>query len=316
MELSERSVQVKSSVQLEEDFPSYSPDDIVFFFGDVVRPVGLTLNHNDSTEFYVLFLPAASMQDSFNLGGTLSCVRAHMQLGLQRPQASIFQIISTLLQDKTLEEGEEYEYIPIKPLDSRGSGKHLTPKKGEEPAATNALSDWLKQMPTQELQQIMSALQQEIKSRQNASLGAAHEVSVFLQTLLKEGALRANILKLSAFSGEMIKGEASFEQCSYEIQILRKSYCDSALREGIQCSLIGAPTDAVCNMGPNVPLDMILKKFTIFYGNVNSLDLLMSDFSRADQGENETIPSFTTRIGGLLSQIRDRFPSQLPHQEK
>ena len=35
----------------------------------------------------------------------------------------------------------------------------------------------------------------------------------------------------------------------------------------MQCSLIGAAADAVHNMGPNVPLDMTLKKFTIMYGN-------------------------------------------------
>ena len=78
----------------------------------------------------------------------------------------------------------------------------------------------------------------------------------------------------------------------------------------------GAAADAVHDMGPNVPLDMILKKLTIIYGNVKSFNLLMRDIYRADQGEDETIPSFTTRIEGLLSQIRDRFPNQLPHQEK
>ena len=56
MELSERIVQVKISAQLE-DFPSYSPNEIVFLFGDVVRQVGLILNHNDPTECYVLFPP-------------------------------------------------------------------------------------------------------------------------------------------------------------------------------------------------------------------------------------------------------------------
>ena len=113
----------------------------------------------------------------------------------------------------------------------------------------------------------------------------------------------------------MAKGEVSFEQWSYELQTLRKSYSNSAIREGIQCSLRRSAADAVCNMGPNVPLDMILKKFTMTYGNVKSFDLLMRDFYRADQGEAETIPSFATRIEGLLSQIRDRFPNQLPHQE-
>ena len=50
----------------------------------------------------------------------------------------------------------------------------------------------------------------------------AHEVSSILQTLLKEGALRTNISKLSAFSGERTKGEVSFEQWSYDHHTLRK----------------------------------------------------------------------------------------------
>ena len=42
----------------------------------------------------------------------------------------------------------------------------------------------------------------------------------------------------------------------------------------------------------------------------------MQDFYHADQGEEETIPFFATQIEGLLSQIRERFPDQLPHQEE
>ena len=69
-------------------------------------------------------------------------------------------------------------------------------------------------------------------------------------------------------------------------------------------------------MGPDVLLDMIIKKFSIIYGNVKSFDLMMRDFYRADQGEDESIPSYATRIEGLLSQIRDKFPDQLPLQEE
>ena len=75
-----------------------------------------------------------------------------MQLGLYKPQSSVLYIVHKCLQDKALEEGEEYEYIPIKPLDPKGSGQHSTPKKEEIPAAADDLSGHLKQMPTQELQ--------------------------------------------------------------------------------------------------------------------------------------------------------------------
>ena len=68
---------------------------------------------------------------TFNLGESPSWVGAHMQLVLHKPQISILQIVSTFLQDKALEEGEEYDYIPIEPLDTRGTGKNSTPKIGK-----------------------------------------------------------------------------------------------------------------------------------------------------------------------------------------
>ena len=74
---------------------------------------------------------------------------------------------------------------------------------------------------------------------QNASLTQAHDISSILHSLIKEGALRTNTPKLSVFSGEMVKGEASFGQWFYELQTLRKTYSESAQREGIQRSLNG-----------------------------------------------------------------------------
>ena len=121
---------------------------------------------------------------------------------------------------------------------------------------------------------------------------------------------------MSVFSVEMVKGEASFEQWSYELQTLRKSYSESSLREGIQRSLKGAAADTVHNMGPGASLDTIVKKSSIIYGNSKSIELLMRDFYRADQGEDETVTSFATWIEGLLSQIRDRFHDQIPLQKE
>ena len=153
MELIERLIQVKSSAKLEKGFPSYPQDDVVFFLGDVIRPVGLILNHKDPSECYVLFPPVAPMQEIVGLAEDPSWVGTSMPLGLHKPPSSMLTIVSKLLQDKALEEGEEYEYIPIQPLNPGGPGKHSTPKKGEGPAAADALPYQLKQMPTQELQQ-------------------------------------------------------------------------------------------------------------------------------------------------------------------
>ena len=46
--------------------------------------------------------------------------------------------MNKFLQDKALEKGEEYEYIPIKPLDPVGSGTYSTPKRGENPPAADS----------------------------------------------------------------------------------------------------------------------------------------------------------------------------------
>ena len=113
-----------------------------------------------------------------------------------------------------------------------------------------------------------------------------------------------------------MKGEASFEQWSCELQSLRKTYSESALREGIQRSLTGAAADTVHNMGPEATLDSIVKKFTIIYGNVKSYDILMGDFYRASQGEDESVTSFATCIEGLLSNVRDKCPHQIPQAKE
>ena len=67
MELSERLIQVRSTAKHEKDYPSFTQDDIVFLFGDVVRPVGQVLNNSDPLECFVIFPSAAPMQDIINL---------------------------------------------------------------------------------------------------------------------------------------------------------------------------------------------------------------------------------------------------------
>ena len=85
-----------------------------------------------------------------------------------------------------------------------------------------------------------------------------------------------------------MKGEASFEQWSYELQSLRKTYSESALRESSKI-IEGAAADTVHNMGPEATLDSIIKKFTSYIGNVKSYDILTGDFYRASQGEEESV---------------------------
>ena len=81
---------------------------------------------------FVLFPSAAPMQDIYSLNGSPSWVGAPMQLTIQQPHLTILPIVTKLLEDKALEEGEEYKYIPIEPLEPKGAGgpgKHYTLKR-------------------------------------------------------------------------------------------------------------------------------------------------------------------------------------------
>ena len=162
--MSERLIQVKSTAKDEKDFPSYTQYDVVFLFGDVIRPVGLVLNHKNPLKCYVLFPPAVPMQEIATLVEDPLWVGTTMQLGLHKPPSGMLPIVSKLLQDKALEEGQEYEYIPIHPLDSGDPGEQSTPRKKGGPAAPDALPHELKQMSMQELQQLLTSIQQEIKN--------------------------------------------------------------------------------------------------------------------------------------------------------
>ena len=56
-----------------------------------------------------------------------------------------------------------------------------------------------------------------------------------------------------------MKGKASFEQWSYELQSLRKTYSESALREGIQRSLRGLQQIHSATWALRPPLTPLLK---------------------------------------------------------
>ena len=229
-------------------------------------------------------------------------------------------IVAKLLGGQPLDKGEDFDYFPVEhELEGAEGPPTSTPRKGEEPVIPELVKHF-KSLQTNELKQLMAALTREMDARhvprdipsKPDGLGLTpQDVSSILHSLIKEGALRTNIPKLSIFSGERVKG-ASFEQWSYELQSLWRTYSESALREGIQRSLRGAAADTVHNMGPEAPLDSVIKKFSIIYGNVKSYDILMGDFYHANQGEEETVTSFATCIEGLLSYVRDKYPQQIP----
>ena len=128
MDLSNRVVQVRSALKCDvKEYPSFSPNDIGLLFGDLATPMGLILSHKNSREFFVIFPDSECVPDILKLVDTHQWVGTHMNLTLDRPKMEVIPIIDVFLEDKTLEEGEEYEYIPI---EVEGSPNFSVPNTG------------------------------------------------------------------------------------------------------------------------------------------------------------------------------------------
>ena len=240
MDLSNRVVLVRSTLTPdEEEYPSFRSDDISLLFWDIATPTGFILNKGDPRECYVVFPESGYIPKILKHIEDPHWVGIHMHLTLDRPSKGILSIVDKLLGGQTLEEGEEFEYFPIETNTEGAVGSQFsTPKKGDDPVIPELVKH-IKSLQTTELKQIMAALTREMDARhvpqdspsKSDGLGShPQDVSSILHSLIKEEALRTNIPKLSIFSGERVKGEASFEQWSYELQSLRKTYSESALR--------------------------------------------------------------------------------------
>ena len=78
MELSNRVVQVRSTLKPEvKEYPSFSPEDIGLLFGDIATP-GLILNHNYPRECFVIFSNAEHVPEIIKLTDTPQWVGTHM----------------------------------------------------------------------------------------------------------------------------------------------------------------------------------------------------------------------------------------------
>ena len=93
----------------------------------MATPVGLIINHNDLRESYVIFSDPEYVPDILKLIDTPQGVGTHMNLTFDRPRGGIISIITKLLEDKALEDGEEYGYIP---MEAEGSPQASIPKEG------------------------------------------------------------------------------------------------------------------------------------------------------------------------------------------
>ena len=86
MELINRVVQVRSTLKPEvKECPSFSQDDIGLLYGNIATPEGLSLNHNDPRECFVIFSNPGHVPEILKLIDTPQWVGTCMNLTLDRP---------------------------------------------------------------------------------------------------------------------------------------------------------------------------------------------------------------------------------------
>ena len=119
--------------------------------------------------------------------------------------------------------------------------------------------------------------------------------------------------RINTFSGKVMLGktEVSFKQWYHEVQCVKDHYLESVVWESIVWSLKGAAADMAQYMGPTASVREILQKLMVIFGMVASFDVLMQNFYKVTQGNNEKVPSFSTRLEGTLNQFQLKWPRRI-----
>ena len=118
---------------------------------------------------------------------------------------------------------------------------------------------------------------------------------------------------INTFNGKAMLGktEVSFKQWYHKVQCVKDHYPELVVQESIIWSLKGAVADMAWYMGPTASVGEILQKLMVIFGMVASFDVLMQNFYKVTQGNNERVPSFTTRLEGTPNQIQLRCPERI-----
>ncbi len=115
-------------------------------------------------------------------------------------------------------------------------------------------------------------------------------------------------VRLSAFSGEQSKGEASFEQWCSEVAGLMNdpSITPSMLMQGIRRSLRGRAADVVRHLGVGTDPDTAVQKLDRIFGSVLPAEALLENFYTARQGSHETVAMWAMRLEDIVCQLKSR----------
>ena len=125
--------------------------------------------------------------------------------------------------------------------------------------------------------------------------------------------LRLGTLRINTFSGDASPGktEVSFGQWYHKEQCVKDHYTESVVWESIIRFLKGTAVDMAWYMGPTASVAHILRKLLVIFSTVAFFDVLMQNFYKVTQGNNEKVLFFAMRHEGTINQIRLQCPRRM-----
>ena len=109
--------------------------------------------------------------------------------------------------------------------------------------------------------------------------------------------------RISLFYGEPGKGEVSYRAWRYEVNCLikDKTYSHASMLLGIRRSLRGEAADMVMRLGEEAKVEEILELFQSSFGNIESPESTLKKFHACEQGENEPVVKYASRVEEMFS---------------
>lgn len=116
--------------------------------------------------------------------------------------------------------------------------------------------------------------------------------------------------KVTQFSGDQGKGEATFQQWKYEVKALLhdQSIPLSTVMQGVRRSLKGSALEVLHNMGELTSPEPLIAKLEIIFGNVFTTEQLLSKFFGAVQLKDESIAVWACRLEEIAARANEKEP--------
>ena len=144
--------------------------------------------------------------------------------------------------------------------------------------------------------------------------GTDVDLSHLLSMLLAR--LRLDTLRMNTFSGDATPGKTKvyFEQWYHDVHCIKDHYLEAVACKSIIWLLKGPAVDMASCMGPTASIAHILQKLSIIFGMVVSFNVVMQNFYKVTQGNNEKVPSFVVQLEGTLNWIQFKCPGRMMEQ--